>query len=111
GGLERDRDPGRDGFLGQLRSTNRETEFRLNMWSSSGDSVIGGVQRPGASAPSVYHLSVFVHDKTNGHCLWQGEARHPLEGSTEADVARRLVPVTLRYLGKTTQPTAFSLDD
>jgi hypothetical protein len=111
GVIERDRDPTREGYLGQLRSTNRATEFTLNMWSSSGDSVIGGVQRPGAAGASIYRLTVFVHDKTNGHCLWQGEARHPLEGNNELDTARRLVPVALRHLGHTVQPTAFALDD
>lgn len=111
GAMERDLDPSREGYLGQLRSTNRETEFRLNMWSSSGNSVIGGVQRPGSAAPSFYKLTVFAHDKANGRCLWQGEARHPMEGNNEADIARRLVPVVLRHFGQTVQATAFSFDD
>jgi hypothetical protein len=111
GAMERDLDPGREGHFGRLNSTNRETTFTLNMWSSQGDSVIGGPQRPGATAPSFYRLAVFVHDKTNGACLWQGEARHPLEGHSEADIARRLVPVTLRHFGRTVPPTAFALDD
>jgi hypothetical protein len=111
GAVERDRDPGREGHFGRLNSTNRETTFTLNMWSSQGDSVIGGAQRPGAASPSFYRLTVYAHDKSNGACLWQGEVRHPLEGYSEADAARRLVPVALRHFGRAVQPTAFSLDD
>jgi hypothetical protein len=111
GTLERDRDPAREGYLGRLDSNNQDTTFTLNMWSSQGDSVFGGPQRQGTAAPSRYHLTVYVNDKTNGACLWRGEARHPLEGNNEAYTARRLVPVVLRHFGRTVQPTAFSLDD
>jgi hypothetical protein len=111
GTLERDRDPTREGYLGKLDSNNRDTTFTLNMWSLQGDSIFGGPQRQGAAAPSQYHLTVFVNDKTNGACLWRGEVRHPLEGNNEAYTARRLVPVVLRHFGRTVQPTAFSLDD
>ena len=55
--------------------------------------------------------SMLVHDKSNGHCLWQGEARHPVEGADERDTARRLVPIVLGHLGKTLAPTPFSFDD
>jgi hypothetical protein len=111
GAVERERDPAREGHFGYLDSTNRETVFTLNMWSSGGDSILGGPQRPGAAPPGFYRLVVFVHDKTNGACLWQGEVRHPLEGNSEADTARRLVPVALRHFGRTVRPTAFSFDD
>ena len=110
--IERERDPGRQGYIGKLKSTNRDTEFQLNLWSSQGDSVLGGVARPGGgTGPNTTHLTIYVHDKTNGKCLWQGEARHPMEGANEAEAARRLVPVVLGHFGKTIQPTAFSLGD
>jgi hypothetical protein len=110
--LARELDPARQGYLGKLDSTNRRTEFQLNLWSSQGDSVLGGVQRPaGSTGPNVNHLTVFVHDKTNGRCLWQGEAMHPMEGANEVEALRRLVPVVLRHFGKTVPQTAFSLDD
>jgi hypothetical protein len=113
GGIERALDARREARLGELQKSNNEVTMRLNMWSSSGDSVLGGVKRagPSGSDPSVYRLLVFVHDKANGRCLWQGEAAHPVEGQNEDVTARRLVPVALRRLGQTVQPTPFAFDD
>jgi hypothetical protein len=105
-------DPTRKGYIGKVDATNRAQEFQLNLWSSEGDSVLGGVQRPaGSTGPNVNHLTVFVHDKANGRCLWQGEATHPMEGPNEVEALRRLVPVVLKHFGKTVPLTAFSLDD
>ena len=113
GGMERELDARREARLGELQKSNNELTMRLNMWSSSGDSVIGGVRRadPSGTDPSVYRLAVFVHDKANGRCLWQGAAAHPVEGQNEEVTARRLVPVALRRLGQTVQPTPFAFDD
>lgn len=110
--IERALDPSRQGYLGKLNSTNRDTTFELNLWTSSGDSVLGGVTTQGAATgPNMSHLTISAHDKTNGKCLWQGEARHPTEGGSEVEFARRLVPVVLGHFGKTLPATAFSLDD
>jgi hypothetical protein len=111
GAIERERDPAREGHFGKLDATNRDTTFTLNMWSSQGDSLFGGPQRPGATSPGFYRLIISVNDKTTGACLWRGEVRHPMEGQSEADTAQRLVPVALRHFGRSVQPTAFSLDD
>jgi hypothetical protein len=109
--LMRERDPTRQGYLGKLDSTNRRTEFELNLWSSQGDSVLGGVQRPGGvGGPNVNHLIVSVNDKSTGKCLWRGEATHPMEGTNEVGAVRLLVPFVLRHIGQTLPPTAFSID-
>jgi hypothetical protein len=109
--IERDLDPTRQGYLGKLDSTNRRTEFQLNLWSSQGDSVLGGVQRPaGSTGPNVNHIVVSVNDKTNGKCLWRAEATHPMEGANEVESFRRIIPIVLRHMGQTVSPTAFSID-
>lgn len=111
-GIARTLDPIRKGYIGKVDATNRVQEFQLNLWSSEGDSVLGGVQRPaGTTGPNVNHLTIFVHEKSTGRCLWQGEATHPMEGGNEVEATRRLVPVVLKYFGKTVSLTAFSLDD
>lgn len=105
-------DQARQGYLGKLNSTNRDTEFQLNLWSSQGDSVLGGVQRPSDnSGPNIIHLTVFAHDKSNGHCLWQGEATHPMEGTDVASSVKLILPAILKHFGQTIRPTAFSIDD
>jgi hypothetical protein len=109
--IERERDPARQGYLGKLDSTNRRTEFELNLWSSQGDSVLGGIQRPAGSAgPNVSHIIVSANDKANGKCLWRGEATHPMDGSDEVEAFRRIIPIVVRHMGQTVPLTAFSID-
>jgi hypothetical protein len=98
--------------VGELQSNNDITEFRLNMWSSRGDSVLGGVQDfiP-ANDPNQYRLTIFVHDRSNGKCLWQGEARHTVADHDAPGTARRLVPMLLDDLGKTVNATPFTLPE
>jgi hypothetical protein len=110
--IARTLDQTRQGYLGKLNSTNRDTEFQLNLWSSKGDSVLGGVQRPNDnSGPNMIHLTIFAHDKANGRCLWQGEATHPMEGTSVPDAVKRILPAVLKHFGQTVGATAFSLDD
>lgn len=98
--------------LGELDANNDTATFRLNMWSSQGNSVLGGgnTDVPAGQA-NEYRLSLFVHDRSNGRCLWQGEARHAVVGNDGLATARKLVPVLLDRLGRTVKPTAFELPE
>ncbi len=112
GGISRTRvEQGRH-TVGSLNSNNDVTEFRLNMWSSEKDSVFGGLKDfiPG-NDPNLYRLAIFVHDRADGKCMWQGEARHAVVGNNAAATARKLVPVVLRRLGKTAKVTPFTLPE
>lgn len=109
--LSRELDPIRQGYLGKVQANNREQEFQLHLWDNTGDSVLGGVQRPaGSTGPNFNHLTVYVQEKTTGQCLWRAEVSHPMEGTNEVEAVRRLLPVVLRHIGKPVPPTAFSID-
>lgn len=112
GGLTRTRPEIGQHAVGSLQSNNDVTEFRLNMWSSEGDSVFGGLKDfiP-ENDPNLYRLAIFVHDRSNGRCLWQGEARHDVVDNDAAATARKMVPVVLRRLGKTVKAARFALTE
>ncbi len=112
GGLSRERREQGQHSVGSLQSNNDVTEFRLNMWSSQGDSVFGGLKDFIApNDPNLYRLAIFVHDRSDGKCLWQGEARHDVVRNDANGTAEKLVPVLLRRLGKTVKATTFDLPD
>ncbi len=112
GGISRERREDGRHTIGELQSNNDDTTFRLNMWSSRSDSVLGGIKDfVPENDPNRYRLVIFVHDRSNGQCLWQGEARHTVIDHDPAATARKLVPVLLGDLGKTVKATPFSLPE
>jgi hypothetical protein len=112
GGMERDLASRGVPRYGEITGHNDRFELRFRLWSSSEDSVIGG-RRDEADRPQAnrYRLGIFINDRTNGRCLWQGEALHDVEGADETVTARRMVPVLLRHLGQTVRQRAFTLDE
>lgn len=103
---------GRD--LGEFSSGNRaddRTKFRMNLWSNRKDSVIGGRKDALLSRGlDELHVAIEIHDKSNGRCVWQGQARLDLDGQDEYATARRIIPILTNNLGKTIRSAPLELD-
>lgn len=77
---------GRD--LGELRSNNDQTEFRVNVWSTTRDSLIGGRKDGDLPKPDRhFRVSATIHDKATGRCLWQGDAIYAMDDAGPAPLA------------------------
>jgi hypothetical protein len=103
---------GRD--LGEFSRGNRHNErtrFRMNLWSNRKDSVLGGRKDAVLSRGiDELHVAIEIHDKSNGQCVWQGEARLDLDGQDEFAMARRIIPLLTRSIGKTIRAAPLQLD-
>lgn len=103
---------GRD--LGEFSRGNRNderTSFRMNLWSNRKDSVIGG-RRDALLSRGLdqLHVAIEIHDKSNGQCVWQGEARFDLNGQDEFTTARRIIPLLAGAMGQTIRAAPLDLD-
>ena len=97
---------GRD--LGEFRSAPGEEDvnLRMNVWSNERDSIIGG-RRDRLEKRAIHRVrvKVSVHSKSDGTCLWQGEAEHQLDG-----VAEKVIPRLTAAIGKTVKRQPFEVD-
>lgn len=103
---------GRD--LGQFsrgNASDQRTRFRINLWSNRRDSVIGG-RRDEVLASSVdeLHVEITLDDRSDGQCIWQGEAVHRLDGRDELAAAERIIPLLIDRLGRTARAEPVQLD-
>ncbi len=109
---ETERRKGRD--LGQFSTGNRNderTRFRMNLWSNRQDSVIGGRKNTVLSqAVDELHVGITVNDKSNGRCVWQGEAMLNLGGRDEFATARRMIPLLAKAMGRTIRSQPIFVD-
>jgi len=71
-----------------------QDRVRVPLWT--------GQLRGGGAAlrDDAVRLTVMIHDKANGRCLWQGEANHDLRGIDSWTVARKLVPHLVPRVGE-----------
>ncbi len=103
---------GRD--LGQFSRGNandERTQFLINLWSSRSDSVIGG-RRDQVLAAGVdeLHIEITLDSRTNGQCVWQGEAVIRLDGRDETAVAEQIIPLLVERLGRSARDEPIDLD-
>jgi len=91
--------------------TDRGTQVQLNLWSNQHDSVLGG-RREETVGRSVDELRVeiAINDKSNGRCVWQGEAAVDLDGRDAEQVALTLIPLLVAHIGETVQAEPITLD-
>ena len=90
----------------EITPATRRAFFEI--WSNRRDSILGG-RRPRSLSVDEVRVSILVHDSTNGQCIWQGEAIHPIGDRDEMDVAERLVTALIRHLGQSVKATSVTL--
>jgi len=105
----------RKGFdMGEFRRGNQSdqrTQFRVNLWSSSADSLITGRrQQIEAGAIDEIRVAITLNDKASGRCLWQGEALYDLKGADPWPVAERLLPRLIERFGRGADRDPIRLD-
>lgn len=93
--------------LGQQGDVN----LRGSVWSSSENSLVGGPRKgsPGLAVDRV-RLTASLNSRVDGHCLWQGEAVHELNGRELEPVAMALVPSLVGAFGKTVTPRPITIE-
>lgn len=69
---------------------------RMNLWSNKSDSVIGGRRDVIIDGPlDEIRIDIAINDKSNGKCVWRGEAVHDTTGENQWNIAEK---VTLRLI-------------
>jgi len=96
-----------DPSLGSFQATDRGAEIRMNLWSSTEDSLLRGRQdKVGAEAR--YRISLGLYDSRDGRYYWRGAASTTLDQGDAAAASRDMVPALIAQFGKTahTAPAA-----
>lgn len=98
--------------LGQLQARNHESRIRMNLWSSTQDSVVTGRRSGGeAGGGSVrYVLRATLDDQRNGQRLWQGQTSYEVTSGDETTTFALMIPVLVESLGQTVRPKGFRIE-
>lgn len=90
-------------------SSEQGYEARLNLWSSSRDSVFGGRKSDSGAAETKFHLNVILRDNGTGKFLWQGDAYAVMHQVDSAQVARSMIVPMVASLGQSVTSKAFPI--
>ncbi|CAN0569368.1 unnamed protein product [Laminaria digitata] len=87
---------GRD--LGSVTDDSSDRiKARMNLWSNERDSILGGRKDRILDGPiDEIRIDIAINDKSNGKCVWRGEAIHNTTGEDQWRIAEKL---TLRLIG------------
>lgn len=88
--------------LGSVTDGSSERiKARMNLWSNKRDSVIGGRKDRVISGPiDEVRVDIAINDKSNGKCVWRGEAVHDTTGTDQWAVAEKLALRLTRLIGR-----------
>lgn len=98
--------------LGTVRDGSSERiNARMNLWSNRRDSIIGG-RKVGIVADALDEVRVLVrlNDKTNGKCIWRGEAVYDSAGADQWDVAEKMTLYLIDLIGQDLRDRNFEID-
>lgn len=97
--------------FGRVHANNRESDIRVNIWSSTQGSLLGG-PRGDASGRGIlrFVLTATLDDTRTGQRLWQGEATYTGAAADEDAAFAAMVPILVEQLGRTIRQRSFSLE-
>jgi hypothetical protein len=96
--------------LGSVEGSSEEGyDLRLNLWSSSRDSVFGGRKSDSTKSETKFHLNAVLRDHGTGRFLWQGDAYAVLHQIDNARVARSMVAPLVAGLGQAVASKSFPI--
>ena len=100
---------GRD--LGSISdSTDEDVNFRMNLWSTQQDSIIGGRKDTIVSqAVDEMRLTISIHRVADGKCVWRGEGVHDTTDADQWRVANGIAPVLVDAIGMEAAKRTFDL--
>lgn len=96
--------------FGEVRASNREADLRVNLWSTTQHSVLGGQVSGDERAVLRYTLTATLDDERTGRRLWEGKASYTGAAASEAAVLAAMVPVLADQLGQTVRPRRFRIE-
>lgn len=104
--------PGKKRSLGSVSGgSGSGVEARTNIWSNRRDSVIGGRKEGGADGETdSIQIDIALNDKSNGKCIWRGDAVHAHSGLDRWIVAEKAVLKLIGVLGRDVRDREFSID-
>lgn len=106
GAIRKKRDLGsvNDGSSEQIRA-------RMNLWSNKRDSVIGG-RRDGIikGALDEVRVEISINDKSNGKCVWRGDAQYGSAGEDQWEIAEKTTVQLIGSVGKDVRDRRFTID-
>ena len=80
--------------------TEVDARLRLNMWSSTGDSILS--RRPGAdTTEGAFIIIAVLYDRTEQRRIWEAEVGAPAQVRNDAAQTERLVGLVAKHLGAT----------
>lgn len=84
---------------------------RMNLWSNRKDSIIGG-RRDGLveGALDEVRVEITINDRSNGKCVWRGEALHGSAREDQWAIAEKTVRKLIDVLGQDVRDQKFELD-
>ena len=88
-----------------------QERVRVPVWTGDVRSVFPGIRAPMQARPTdEVRFTLYVHDREDGKCLWQGEAVHPLRGGEPWEMAIKLAPRLVPHVGKRVDLTAIEVE-
>ncbi|MBI3453138.1 MAG: hypothetical protein HY057_10015 [Rhodospirillales bacterium] len=96
--------------LGEFKGDNRDSQVRINLWSTTQDSVTQGRRSGGDEKTGVrFILIATLDDQRTGQRLWQGQASWDGEALDEQAAYATMAPILVEQLGQTVRQRSFRL--
>lgn len=110
----------RSGSLGRIgasteadrgtRGSDVGVDLELNVWSSTKDSVLGGIQpQTGGGRHAQMHINALLRDRGSGQVLWQGDAFSDMVMSDERRLAGAMVKPLVGAFGRSVKNEPFQV--
>jgi hypothetical protein len=90
-------------------SSDRGVNFRLNLWSSTEDSVLGGRQKRDGRQANVFHMNAVLRDRSSGAILWQADAFCEMLTPDTGRIAASVIPPLVESIGQTVKGRPFDI--
>lgn len=97
--------------LATAAGSNRESEVRVNVWSTHQDSLLRGrAQEMPDRGLLRYVLTATLEDESTGRRLWQGEATYNGAPADEATTLAGMARILTDQLGQTVRQRSFRIE-
>lgn len=98
--------------LGSITDGSSERiKARMNLWSNERDSIVGGRKDRIIDGPiDEVRIDIAVNDKSNGKCIWRGEAVHDSTGVNQWIIAEKVTLRLISLIGRDIRDREFTTE-
>lgn len=112
-GVVRGPETGNGGDLDRFNrddDNDENIQIRIDVWSNRRNSVIGGRRdlNPTVEVEKL-RIEITLDSRTNGQCVWQGDAEYRLDGRDELATAEKMIPLLVQRLGRSARAEPIEL--